>query len=204
VFSSSSIICKNGEQCLLVLVSLYLIPKFGNIFYVKSAVLWDLMALYSLEEVYRRFEERTAAGKVLCMLLGPYLAYSSTLKVRGSTETSVNFYQTTRRPIPEDSTTLHSHRFQKLKSDAFHIVWLSAVLWHLYSTTDCYSMNPVCSIWACSCIYNLSLRNSNSFFSKHGPNINKTFIILSNTMSVDELRDLLTGANSQNHKLTSF
>jgi hypothetical protein len=35
-------------------------------------------------------------------------------------ETSVNFYQTTRRNIPEDSH-LHPHRHEKLKSDLVHL-----------------------------------------------------------------------------------
>jgi hypothetical protein len=49
-------------------------------------------------------------------MLGASLAYTSTLKMEvvRSSETSVNFYQTTRRHIPEDSS-VHGHRHDSLR-----------------------------------------------------------------------------------------
>jgi hypothetical protein len=55
---------------------------------------------------------------VTCLLLVSCLAFSSTLKLVAvrSSKISMNFYQTIRRYIPEDST-LHSHRYANLKSN---------------------------------------------------------------------------------------
>jgi hypothetical protein len=47
IFPLSVISYKNGDKCLVIFVSVYLLPKFRNIFYVMSAALWDLMTLRS-------------------------------------------------------------------------------------------------------------------------------------------------------------
>jgi hypothetical protein len=62
----------------------------------KMAVFWDI-APRSLVEVYRRFRD------ACCLhLTKPDLIYLM-MEAASTSEMSVNFYQTTRRNIPEDS-----------------------------------------------------------------------------------------------------
>jgi hypothetical protein len=73
---------------------------------MKMAVFW-VLAPCSLAEIYRRFR-------------GAWLPASSGLialmiEAVNTSETSVNFYQTTRRNNPEDSH-LHTQRRENLKS----------------------------------------------------------------------------------------
>jgi hypothetical protein len=59
-------------------------------------------------------------------LLGSYLAYSSTLKMEiiCSSEMSVDVIRITRCYVPEDRT-LHSHRWDNLKSNIFTILLIT-------------------------------------------------------------------------------
>jgi hypothetical protein len=65
---------------------------------MKMTVFWDV-ATCSLVEVYRRFR-------------GAYCDIALMMEAESTSETSVNFYQTTRRNNPEDSH-LHTHRREK-------------------------------------------------------------------------------------------
>jgi hypothetical protein len=69
---------------------------------MKIAVFW-IAAPYSLVEVY---SEVLAASIIIIALM---------TETAGTSETLVNFYQTTRRYNPEDSH-LHTYRRQNLKS----------------------------------------------------------------------------------------
>jgi hypothetical protein len=97
-------------------------------FLFKNTIFWDITPCRPLK-VYRRFGgtyrlylqgrriSRASSGFPPAFTLVSCSAYSSTLKIEAicSSETSVDFQQTTRRYIPEDST-LHNHRCENLKS----------------------------------------------------------------------------------------
>jgi hypothetical protein len=68
---------------------------------IKTTVFWDV-APCCLVEIYRRLEVLVAS------------VISAMMEAASSSETSVNFYQTTRRNIPEDH--LHTRRRENLKS----------------------------------------------------------------------------------------
>jgi hypothetical protein len=70
--------------------------------FVKTTVFWDV-APCSLVEIFRRFR-----GACCLHHLGDE-------KAAGTSETSVDFYQSTRHNIPEDSH-LHTRRRENLKS----------------------------------------------------------------------------------------
>jgi hypothetical protein len=71
-------------------------------------VFWDV-APCSLVEIDRRFRGVTASiTKAIALMM----------EAASTSETSVNFYQTTRRNNPEDSH-LHTHRRENLKSHMF-------------------------------------------------------------------------------------
>jgi hypothetical protein len=72
---------------------------------MKSAVFW-VVAPCSLEEVNQRF--RGLAASII-------RAIALMMEAARTSETLVNFYQTTRCYNPEDST-LHTHRRENLKS----------------------------------------------------------------------------------------
>jgi hypothetical protein len=75
----------------------------------EVAVFW-VVAPCSLVEVNRRF--RGACGL-------HHQGDESSIPL--DSETSVNFYQTTRRNNPEDSLHLHTRRREKLKSHLFDV-----------------------------------------------------------------------------------
>jgi hypothetical protein len=76
---------------------------------LKMTVFWDV-AVCSLVEVKQHFRGVTAS--IIRALLREAVKTS---------KTSVNFYQTTRRNIPEDSH-LHTRRREKLKSHHFTVL----------------------------------------------------------------------------------
>jgi hypothetical protein len=77
-------------------------------------IFWDV-APCSLVEIYQLLERHTAS-----IIREMVMAVSTS-------EMSVNFYQTTRRNIPEDSH-LHTHRRENLKSNVFIIVFSACVV----------------------------------------------------------------------------
>jgi hypothetical protein len=72
---------------------------------MKMAVFWDI-APCSLVEVYRRFR-----GAFCLHHQGDESLITLMMEAASTCETSVNFYQTTRRINPEDS---HLHNFHYL------------------------------------------------------------------------------------------
>jgi hypothetical protein len=99
-----------------------MMTNFGTLTAMKGTS-FGAVTLCSSVEVYRRFggpyhlrlQGRRGGGKLVSCL-----AYSPTPKMEAihSSETSVDFYHTTRCYVPEDST-LHSHGYENHKSNIY-------------------------------------------------------------------------------------
>jgi hypothetical protein len=87
---------------------------------MKIAVFWDV-APYSLVQISRRFR---GAG---CLHDQDVSIHPLMLEAAGTSETSVNFYQTTRSNNPEDSH-LHTRRRENLKSHLVNLTDISEYL----------------------------------------------------------------------------
>jgi hypothetical protein len=81
---------------------------------MKFTVFWDV-APCSLVEIYRLLEVLAASI---------FRAIALMMEAVSIFETSVNFYQITRRNIPEDSN-LHTRRRENLKSHQFNSLYHS-------------------------------------------------------------------------------
>jgi hypothetical protein len=80
---------------------------------MKTTVFWDVMPR-SLVEVYRRFRGACCLHHRGDEFLARALLIALIKAAASTSETSVNFYQTIRRNIPEDSY-LHTRRRENLK-----------------------------------------------------------------------------------------
>jgi hypothetical protein len=95
---------------------------------------------------------------VSCLLLIACLAYCSTLKMESvfSSETSLNFYRTTRRHVPWDGT-LHSYRCESLISNITLTLLFLFAMPHFF--TCWYSLYYVA--WLCNfTVFTLSFLSS--------------------------------------------